>query len=206
MKTGLIGLGAMGMHMARNLHRGGSLVGVWNRTVAKSAALAAELNLPVFHSPAGLAQRCEAIVICVSADADLRSVVTALLPGLAAGTLVMDCSTVSANTAREMSALLALRGVSFLDCPVSGGVEGARLATLAIMVGSDATSFERARPVLQQLGRAITRFGDCGAGQAANVSLVFLEHGHRHVVLEELIGRRQPGRAGSHDHHVFMFG
>ena len=91
-----------------------------------------------------LAANCEAVVICVSADEDVREVVAALEPGLSPRMIVMDCSTVGAATARDMHARLAPLGVGFLDCPVSGGVEGARAATLAIMVGGEEEHFERA--------------------------------------------------------------
>ena len=186
LRTGSIGLGAMGMHMARSLHRGGSLTGVWNRTEAKSIALAAELGVRRFTAPAELAANCDAIVICVSADADLRAVISAMLPKLAANTLVIDCSTVSADTARDVAQTLSSRGVSFLDCPVSGGVEGARLATLAIMVGGTEVAFDRAQPVLQQLGRTITRFGECGAGQAAKATNQIMCAGIIQVVAEAI--------------------
>ncbi len=70
--------------------------------------------------------------------------------------IVMDCSTVGAGTARDMYALLGALGVGFLDCPVSGGVEGARTATLAIMVGGDEPVFARALPILEKLGKTVT--------------------------------------------------
>lgn len=193
MQLGMIGLGAMGMHMARNLHRGGSLAGVWNRTAPKAAALATELNVEAFVSPAELAKRCDVIVICVSADADLRAVITALLPGLNSGSLVIDCSTVSSNTAREMQALLAQRGADFLDCPVSGGVEGARLASLAIMVGGESSAFERAVPCLNLLGRTVTHFGPCGAGQAAKATNQIMCAGIIQVVAEAMAFAKAEG-------------
>ena len=84
--------------------------------------------------------------------------------------IVMDCSTVGAGTAREMHAQLAALGVGFLDCPVSGGVEGARAASLAIMVGGDEGVFSRALPILEKLGKTITHFGPSGAGQAAKAT------------------------------------
>jgi 3-hydroxyisobutyrate dehydrogenase len=189
----MIGLGAMGIHMARNLHRGGSLTGVWNRSSGKSTALAAELGVTAFGSPAELAAHCGAVVICVSADADLRAVVDAMLTGLKPGTLVIDCSTVSANTARGLDRLLASRQVSFLDCPVSGGVEGARLGTLAIMVGSDEAAFERAGPVLKQIGRTITRFGNCGAGQAAKATNQIMCAGIIQAVAEAMAFAKSEG-------------
>lgn len=168
--TGFVGLGAMGRGMARNLHRAGLLHAVWNRTPATAAGLAAELGCMVAADPAGLAAQCDVVVLCVSADADVLEVVDAMAPALRAGAIVIDCSTVSAGTAREAAARLAGRGVAFLDAPVSGGVEGARDGTLAIMVGGDAAAFERAQPVLAALGRAVTRFGPNGAGQAAKAT------------------------------------
>lgn len=156
--------------MARNLHRAGLLTAVWNRSSAKARALAAELGCEAAASPAALARCCEAIVICVSADADVLAVVEALGPELSPGTLVIDCSTVSAATARAAAAQLAAQGVQFLDCPVSGGVEGARNGTLAIMCGGERAAFERARPLLATLGTTLTHFGTSGSGQAAKAT------------------------------------
>jgi 3-hydroxyisobutyrate dehydrogenase len=170
MQTGFVGLGAMGTHMARNLHRSGLLTGVWNRTTAKAAALAEELKCHAFASLEELAGNCEAVVICVSADADLRAVVAGLDPGLSPNMIVMDASTVGAATAREMHGHLADIGVGFLDCPVSGGVEGARNATLAIMAGGEESVFGRALPILERMGKTITYFGPSGAGQAAKAT------------------------------------
>jgi len=169
-KTGLIGLGAMGMHMARNLHRGGLLAGCWNRSPDKAQALAQETGCVAAASPAALARLCEALVLCVSADADVLAVVAALLPAARPGLLVVDCSTVSAVTARTAAAQLAGAGADFVDCPVSGGVEGARDAALAMMAGGSAEAFARALPVLSKLGRTITHMGPTGAGQAAKAT------------------------------------
>ena len=160
----------MGAPMARNLHGAGLLTGLWNRTPQKASALAAELQCAAFANPAALGAANDAVVICVSADEDLRAVIDALRPGLAADKIVIDCSTVSAATAREMYARLAALGVGFLDCPVSGGVEGARLASLAIMAGGDPAVFSRALPLLEKLGRKIAYLGPSGAGQAAKAT------------------------------------
>jgi 3-hydroxyisobutyrate dehydrogenase len=170
MKAGFVGLGAMGAHMARNLHRAGLLNGVWNRTAGKASALAAELQLRAYATLAELAADCEAVVICVSADDDLRAVIADLAPGLRRGAIVMDCSTVGAATARAANARLGTAGVGFLDCPVSGGVEGARAGTLAIMVGGDTRDFARALPLLEKLGSTVTHMGASGAGQAAKAT------------------------------------
>jgi 3-hydroxyisobutyrate dehydrogenase len=168
--TGFVGLGAMGAGMARNLQRAGLLRAVWNRTHRRATALATELGCTAADSPADLAACCDVVVICVSADADVLGVVDAMAPALRPGSIVIDCSTVSARTAREAAHRLASRQVEFLDAPVSGGVEGAREGTLAVMVGGSEAAFERARPVLAAMGRAIKYFGPSGAGQAAKAT------------------------------------
>src|SRR5208283_4116722 len=151
MQTGFVGLGAMGAHMARNLHRAGLLMGVWNRTAEKAAALAQELHC---HALADLAANCEAVVICVSADEDVRAVVAGMDTAMSPHMIVMDCSTVGAGTARDMYARLAPLGVGFLDCPVGG----------------DEPVFTRALPVLEKMGKTVTYFGPSGAGQAAKAT------------------------------------
>ena len=170
MQTGFVGLGAMGTHMARNLGRAGLLTGVWNRTPDKAKSLAAELHCLAFASLTKLAGNCEAVVICVSADDDLRAVVAGLEPGLNPNMIVIDCSTVAAGTARALYTELGALGVGFLDCPVSGGVEGARTASLAIMVGGDEAVFERAQPILNAMGKNVAYIGASGAGQATKAT------------------------------------
>src|SRR5690242_15280032 len=170
MKTAFVGLGAMGLFMARNLHRAGLLTAVWNRSPEKARALAAELTVKAPGTLADLAREADAVVLCVSADNDVLEVVRALAPGLVAGSLVIDCSTVAADTARKAAELLGKQSVEFLDCPVSGGVEGAREGTLAVMAGGTTQAFERARPVLQAMGRTVTHFGSTGSGQAAKAT------------------------------------
>lgn len=170
MRVGFLGLGAMGRHMAANLHKAGLLTAVWNRTPERAVELAKQLGVTAATDPAALARTVDVAVLCVSADRDVLDVVTSLAPGLNRGSLVIDCSTVGSRTAREAAALLAERGASFIDAPVSGGVEGARDATLAIMCGATEVAFERAQPVFHAMGRTITRFGENGAGQAAKAT------------------------------------
>ena len=110
------------------------------------------------------------MVICVSADEDLREVIAGLEPGLNPNMIVMDCSTVGKDTARGSIPQLDALGVGFLDCPVSGGVEGARTASLAIMVGGDESVFARAQPILGEMGKTMAYMGASGAGQAAKAT------------------------------------
>ncbi len=160
----------MGAPMARNLHKAGLLAAVWNRTASKAQSLASELGCPAPANLTDFAAALDVVVICVSADADVRSTIEGLAPGLRAGSLVVDCSTVSADTARWAEGFLATQGVEFVDAPVSGGVEGAQKATLAIMSGGTPAAFERARPILSAMGKTIEHFGPCGAGQATKAT------------------------------------
>ena len=145
--TGFIGLGAMGRGMARRLHGAALLKGVWNRTPARALELAEELDVTAAADPSALAAACDVVVLCVAADADVLEVVDSMLRGLRPGSIVIDCSTVSAGTARAAATRLAGRSVEFLDAPVSGGVEGARDGTLAMMVGGSAARPESATTV-----------------------------------------------------------
>lgn len=169
-RTGFLGLGAMGAPMAKNLHRAGLLHSVWNRSADKAQALATELGVAAPSSLPDFAKPLDVIVICVSADADVRAVIEGMAPGLQKGALVIDCSTVSADTARWAEGFLAARGARFLDAPVSGGVEGAQKATLAIMCGGEPATFEAARPVLAAMGKTIEHFGPAGSGQATKAT------------------------------------
>jgi len=156
--------------MARNLHKAGLLKAVWNRSRDKALALGAELGVSAPASLDEFAALLDVAIICVSADADVRAVIEGLAPGLARGALVIDCSTVSADTARWAAEFLAGRGVRFIDAPVSGGVEGAKNGTLAIMCGGEPEAFDAARPVLAAMGKAIEHFGPNGNGQATKAT------------------------------------
>ncbi len=187
MKTGIIGLGAMGFPIAMNLHQAGHLVCAWNRTHATIEALATRCgNLEIASSPVALAARCELILISVSADADVRQVIDALLPALTPGTIIVDTSTVSAATARDMARRVAAQGAQFLDAPVSGGVEGAKNATLAMMVGGDAAALEKARATLHAIAQRIVHMGPSGSGQATKAVNQIMAAGINQAVTEAL--------------------
>ena len=193
MKTSFLGLGAMGAPMARNLAKAGLLHGVWNRSGEKAQALASELGCVAATDPTALASQSDVLVLCVSADRDVLDVLTAIESGLKPGTLVIDCSTVSAATAREAAQKMAARSAAFLDCPVSGGVEGAKNGTLAIMCGGDAADFERARPILEAMGRTVRHFGPHGAGQATKATNQIMCAGIIRAVGEAMAFAHQQG-------------
>ena len=193
MRVGFVGLGAMGMSMARNLHRAGLLSAVWNRTNEKAKTLASELGCQAPETLAALASSVDAVVICVSADDDVLQVVRALTPGMRKGSLVIDCSTVGAETARAACTLLQPGGVEFLDAPVSGGVEGAQNATLAIMTGGTPEAFAHAQPILAAMGKTITHFGPTGGGQAAKATNQIMCAGIIEAVSEAMAFARAQG-------------
>lgn len=186
LRTGFIGLGAMGAPMARNLAQAGLLAAVYNRTTEPAAALAAELGCDTAGSVAALARACDVIVVCVSADADVLEVVDAIITGIRAESVVIDCSTVSAATARDAGARLERAGAHFLDCPVSGGTEGAVNGTLSIMAGGDAGILDRVRPVLDAMGGRIVHMGGHGAGQATKAANQIAVAGVNQAVSEAL--------------------
>ena len=187
MRTGMIGLGAMGNFMAMNLYQAGHLACVWNRTRATAETLVAQCgNLEIASSPAALAARCDLILMSVSADTDVRQIMDTLLPGLAPDTIIVDTSTISAATAREMAQRVAAQGAQFLDAPVSGGVEGAKNATLAMMVGGDAAALGKVQSVLHAIARRIVHMGPSGSGQATKAVNQIMAAGINQAVTEAL--------------------
>ena len=162
MKAGMIGLGAMGLGMARNLAKAGYLTAVYNRNFAKTA----EFKVAVFEMPEALAETVDIVLICVSADQDVLKIVEAITKTIKPGSIVVDMSTVSSETAKKAAKILAEKQVAFLDAPVSGGVEGAKNGTLAMMVGGETDALEKARPVLEAMTARIVHIGVIGSGQA----------------------------------------
>ncbi|HKK07005.1 MAG TPA: NAD(P)-dependent oxidoreductase [Gammaproteobacteria bacterium] len=194
MKTGLIGLGAMGSAMARNLQRAGHLARIWARRDERAQTLVTDLAEEVdgahpaiaASDPAALAAECEVVITSVSSDPAFLEVVEAMLPGLTPGTVVIDTSTVSAATARAVGARLAELEVEFLDAPVSGGVEGAQQAQLVAMVGGDEETLALVYPVLQVIAARIVHMGPVGAGQATKAVNQVMVAGINQAVAEGL--------------------
>jgi 3-hydroxyisobutyrate dehydrogenase len=166
---GFAGLGTMGAFMAANLVRAGYPLTVWNRTPGLAGDLV-ELGAHEAETPADLAGASDIIFTCVTDSPQVEDVLFGphgVADGAHQGSLVIDCSTISPTRAKEFATRLSEIGVAMLDAPVSGGSEGARLATLTIMVGGDPDDFERASSVLGTIGRTISHLGPLGAGQWA---------------------------------------
>ena len=186
MKTGVIGLGAMGANMARNLAKANHLETVFNRTTSTAEAVAKECACPVSTSPAELAEKCDLIITCVSRDEDVLEMINAIKTTAKPGTIVVDTSTISADTAKQAAALLKESAIEFLDCPVSGGVEGAKNGTLAVMVGGDEAILEKIRPTLDAIAGNIVYIGPTGSGQATKAVNQIMVAGINQAVTEAL--------------------
>ncbi len=186
MRAGMIGLGAMGLGMARNLAKAGYLTAVYNRTSNKADALTAELDVIAYETPRALAEQVEVVFVCVSADQDVLEVVSAIAETSKPGSVVVDTSTVSSNTAKQAAAILKAKQVEFLDAPVSGGVEGANKGTLAMMVGGNAAVLDRIRPVLEAMTARIEHMGPTGSGQACKAVNQIMAAGINQAVTEAL--------------------
>ena len=166
MKVGFIGLGVMGRPMALHLAQAGHELHVWARRPHSTVGLPAQ----VYATPAALGAACEVVFTMVTSSADVQAVVLGeegLVQGLAADSIVVDCSTIAPDVARAIAAQLAGKGIHMLDAPVSGGVQGAEATTLAIMVGGEAAILARVQPLLEKLGQRIVHVGAAGAGQVA---------------------------------------
>jgi 3-hydroxyisobutyrate dehydrogenase len=167
-RIGFVGLGTMGAAMAGHLVRAGHPLTVWNRTPGRAGELVA-LGATEAATPGDLARASDVIVICVSDTPDVEAVLFGpggVAVGAARGALVIDCSTISPGATRSFAGKLVGQGVAMVDAPVSGGSEGAKMATLTIFVGGETAAFERARPILATIGKTITHVGPIGAGQA----------------------------------------
>ena len=169
--VGFIGLGIMGRGMARNLLKAGFDLCVWNRTASRMEALA-EAGARTAASPADLARQCKILITCVSDTPDVEAVILGehgVIHGVQQGALVIDMSTISPQTTREIAARLNEQGAPMLDAPISGGSEGAANGTLSIMIGGEAAQVERAMPYFRAMGTTITHVGAQGAGQTVKL-------------------------------------
>jgi 3-hydroxyisobutyrate dehydrogenase-like beta-hydroxyacid dehydrogenase len=169
MEIGWIGTGIMGAPMARRLIGGGNRVRVFNRSAEGARALAAD-GATVAADAAACAAGAEVVFIMVPDTPDVEATVVKIETVLKPGQIVIDMSTVAPSAERAISVRLKAKGVEYLDAPVSGGDVGARDGTLAIMVGGDASAFERARPLFELMGKRITHMGASGAGQMTKLA------------------------------------
>jgi 3-hydroxyisobutyrate dehydrogenase len=168
---GFIGLGNMGLHMAENLVRSGNTVTGFDLTESAVERLAAGGGRRA-HAMPETCTNAEVIISMLPAGEQVREVylgTQGVLAAAPARALLIDCSTIDVDTAREVASAAQSRGLAMIDAPVSGGVAGAQAASLTFMVGGPRSAFERARPLLEQMGKTIVHAGGAGNGQAAKI-------------------------------------
>ncbi len=170
-RIGFIGLGLMGKPMAKRLLEAGHHLRVYNRSRRPIDELAAQGATPT-ASPREAASGAEFVILMLPDTPEVLEVVlgvNGVVEGASPGTTVIDMSTVSPETERDIERRLADVGVKYLDAPVTGGTIGAEQGTLTIMVGGDYEAFRRAEPILSLLGRKIIYMGPSGSGQLAKL-------------------------------------
>ena len=172
-RIGFVGLGVMGFPMAGHLVKAGHEVTVFNRNPARAEAWIDAFTGKSVGTPREVGAACDVVMLCVGNDNDVRSVMTGpdgVLAGMAAGGIVVDHTTTSAELAREMAALCAAKNVGFVDAPVSGGQAGAENGALSVMCGAnDVAVYNAAREVAMAYAKACERLGDAGSGQLAKM-------------------------------------
>ena len=186
MKTTVIGLGAMGAGMAGNLFRAGLLTQAWNRTPERAHSAAVQHGFTIADSLESAGAQSDLVITSVSADADLQQVVDRLARVMTAGSVVLDTSTVSIDTARGVAERLEAHGIHFLDAPVSGGKEGAEKATMVMMIGGDRAVLDQIMPALNAISRKVVHMGPVGSGQATKAVNQIMCAGINQAVTEAL--------------------
>lgn len=170
-QVGFVGVGTMGNPMAANLLAAGHRLTVHD-VRAESAADLLEAGAAWADSAAAVAAASDVTFLSLPNPADVTAVVTGasgVLAGAAAGTTIIDLSTNAPEVVRGLAASAAVRGIGFLDAPVSGGVGGARKGTLAVMVGGDADVYAAHLPLLEVIGERVFHVGDVGAGNVVKL-------------------------------------
>ena len=194
-RVGMVGVGIMGSRMCANLVAAGFDVQAFDLDAAALERVR-ETGVAPSADLASLAARSETVILSLPDAPSLRAACcgeAGLIAHLPRGAVVCDTSTVDPASAREMAALAASAGASFLDCPVSGGPPGAQAATLTIMVGGAVEALERARPVLEAIGKKIVHCGGSGNGQAAKLVNQALVAAHTVAAFEALLVGRKAG-------------
>jgi len=165
---GFIGLGNMGAPMAANLVKAGESVAAFD-VVAAAAQAAAQTGVPIAANASATVADADVVVTMLPGGQEVLAVWREVLPAAQRGALFIDCSTIDVTSARAAHALAAERGIASLDAPVSGGVGGAKAATLTFMVGGAPEAFARGKPVLERMGKRIVHCGAAGNGQTAKI-------------------------------------
>jgi 3-hydroxyisobutyrate dehydrogenase len=163
-----IGLGNMGGPMLANLVKAGDKVIGFDLVEASRNQAKAD-GAGIAESAAAAVKGADVVITMLPAGKHVVSVWTEILPSVAKGALIIDCSTIDVESAKQAHVMAAKQGVASVDAPVSGGTGGAKGATLTFMCGGDDKALAAAKPVLEKMGKKIVHCGGAGAGQAAKI-------------------------------------
>jgi 3-hydroxyisobutyrate dehydrogenase len=165
---GFVGLGNMGAPMAANLVKSGEHVLGFD-VVEASRETSARDGVQIVATARSTVESADVVITMLPAGAHVLSVWDDIVPLARQGTLFIDCSTIDVASARKAHALAAARGIATLDAPVSGGVGGAKAATLTFMVGGSEHAFAHGKPILERMGKRVVHCGEAGNGQVAKI-------------------------------------
>jgi 2-hydroxy-3-oxopropionate reductase len=188
-KIGFIGLGIMGGPMAANLVKAGFEVTGYNRSPAKTEQLVTAGGRAA-KDIAEAVREADVVATMVPDSPDVREVLTGpggIFENAAAGTLIIDFSTIRPDVAAELAAEAAGRGFRMLDAPVSGGEAGAVEGVLSIMVGGTGADFEAAAPVFGAVGKTVVHVGPAGSGQTVKAANQLMVAGHLELLAEAIV-------------------
>ncbi len=168
MKIAFLGIGLMGLPMSQRLLDAGYDLTVWNRTPDKCSSLT-EQGAQLALSAEDAASGADIVFFCLTDSAAVQSVWQQIQPALSADTVLVDCSSIDPLVTQQLSKEASDASCHWIDCPVSGGVPGARAGTLAMMAGGDKAVLDRIRDVLSHLSSKVTYMGPSGSGQYAKI-------------------------------------
>ena len=200
-KLAFLGLGAIGRPMAARVAARYPLT-VWNRTTVRAAEFGALVPCRVAPTAATAVADADVVMVCLSTSADVDQLLNGpegIVRSLRPGTLFLDCTSGDSATSRRLGVQLEALGVTFADCPVSGGTNGAEAGILTVMVGGSVEAFDRAKPYLEAFGKLIVHMGTVGAGdtiKAINQALLAANILSLGEALTTMVKAGVPARAG----------
>jgi 3-hydroxyisobutyrate dehydrogenase-like beta-hydroxyacid dehydrogenase len=206
LRVGLAGLGRMGRPMAANLAAAGLLAGVYNRTARRADEFAAEYGVEAFRTPAELAEAVDVFVTMLADDAASAATYTGeagFLEATRPSAVALEMGTVSVSHVKSLAEQLAAAGSRLLDAPVSGSIAMASDGTLTLMVGGDAETLDRLRPVFDALGSRVFHVGGVGAGAVMKLAVNTVVYGLNGALSEGLVLAERAGITRDQAYEVF---
>ena len=208
-RVAVVGTGRMGAAMARRVAGAGFDLALFNRTASRAQAVAKDTGGAAVGSAREAAAEADVVVVSLADDAAVEATYRGeegLASGLRPGAVVCDTSTVDPQTVRKLAPLVADRGATLLDCPVSGSVSVVEAGALAVMVGGDESALERARPVLDAFASQVFPMGPIGAGAAMKLVVNSLVHSLNVALSEALVLGERAGLDRETVYDVFEAG